>query len=52
MKALVTFALALWLGLDAYGDITITTFTHSDIQLEYAGKVIHIDPWSVSDLST
>jgi L-ascorbate metabolism protein UlaG (beta-lactamase superfamily) len=37
---------------DTYGDITITTFTHSDIQLEYGGKVIHIDPWSVSDLST
>ena len=36
---------------DTYGDITITTFTHSHIQLEYAGKVIHIDPWSVSDLS-
>ena len=34
-----------------YGDVEITTFTHSDIQLEYAGKVIHIDPWSVSDLS-
>ena len=34
-----------------FGDVTITTFTHSDIQLEYAGKVIHIDPWSVSDLS-
>jgi L-ascorbate metabolism protein UlaG (beta-lactamase superfamily) len=36
---------------DVYRDVTITTFTHSDIQLEYAGKVIHIDPWSVSDLS-
>jgi L-ascorbate metabolism protein UlaG (beta-lactamase superfamily) len=36
---------------DRFGDIEITTFTHSDIQLEYAGKVIHIDPWSVSDLS-
>ena len=36
---------------DKYGDVTITTFTHSDIQLEYQGKVIHIDPWSVSDLS-
>ncbi len=34
-----------------FGDITITTFTHSDIQLEYAGKVIRIDPWSVSDQS-
>jgi L-ascorbate metabolism protein UlaG (beta-lactamase superfamily) len=37
--------------IDTFGDISITTFTHSDIQLEYAGKVIHIDPWSVSDLS-
>jgi len=36
---------------DRVGDVEITIFTHSDIQLEYAGKVIHIDPWSVSDLS-
>ena len=39
------------LAHDDYGGVTITTFTHSDIQLEYGGKVIHIDPWSVSDLS-
>jgi L-ascorbate metabolism protein UlaG (beta-lactamase superfamily) len=39
------------LAFDRYGAIEITTFTHSDIQLEYAGKVIHIDPWSVSDLA-
>ena len=36
---------------DTYGDVSITTFTHSDIQLEYRGTVIHIDPWNVSDLS-
>lgn len=36
---------------DTFGDITITTFTHSDIQLEYSGKVIRIDPWSLSDPS-
>ena len=36
---------------DAYGDVTITTFTHSDIQFEYRGTVVHVDPWSVSDLS-
>lgn len=36
---------------DRFGGVDITTFTHSDIQLEYAGTVIHIDPWSVSDLS-
>ena len=38
-------------SMDRYGDIEITTFTHSHVQLEHAGKVIHIDPWSVSDLS-
>src|SRR5687768_9436269 len=37
--------------IDTYGDITITTFTHSHVQLEHAGKVIHVDLWSVSDLS-
>ena len=36
---------------DVYGDVTITTFTHSGIQLDRGGLVIHIDPWSVSDLS-
>ena len=33
------------------GDIEITPFLHASVQLEHAGKVIHIDPWSVSDLS-
>lgn len=36
---------------DKYQDIGITAFTHSGIQLEHAGKVIHVDPWSLSDLS-
>lgn len=35
----------------AGGDITITTFIHSSVQLEHAGKVIQIDPWSLADLS-
>ncbi len=49
---LTTVALAKVVSrIDTYGGVTITTFTHSDIQLEYGGKVIHIDPWSVSDLS-
>lgn len=39
------------LQADRFGDVELTTFVHSDIQLEFAGKVIHIDPWSVSDLS-
>ena len=38
-------------AIDRYADIEITTFTHSHIQFEHAGKVIHVDPWSVSDLS-
>lgn len=38
-------------ALDRFGDIEITPFTHSHIQFEHAGKVIHVDPWSVSDLS-
>jgi L-ascorbate metabolism protein UlaG (beta-lactamase superfamily) len=38
-------------AFDTYGDITITPFTHSHIQFEHGGKVIHVDPWSVSDLS-
>jgi L-ascorbate metabolism protein UlaG (beta-lactamase superfamily) len=33
------------------GDITITAFVHSSIELEHGGKVIQIDPWSVSDLT-
>ena len=37
--------------LDTFGEVTITTFTHSDIEFEYRGKVVHVDPWSVSDLS-
>jgi L-ascorbate metabolism protein UlaG (beta-lactamase superfamily) len=37
---------------DRYGDIAITTFIHSSVQLEQGGKVIQIDPWSLADLST
>ena len=36
---------------DLVGDVTITTFTHSDIQLDRVGVVVHVDPWSMSDLS-
>ena len=41
----------LQLAADRIGDVEITTFTHSHIQFEHRGKVIHVDPWSVSDLS-
>ena len=33
------------------GDIVITTLIHSSVQIEHAGKVIQVDPWSVGDLS-
>ena len=33
------------------GDIVITPLIHSSVQIEHAGKVIQIDPWSVGDLS-
>ncbi|MBH97313.1 MAG: metal-dependent hydrolase [Rhodospirillaceae bacterium] len=33
------------------GEIIITPIIHSSAQVEYAGKVIHIDPWSAGDLS-
>jgi L-ascorbate metabolism protein UlaG (beta-lactamase superfamily) len=35
----------------AGGDITITPLIHSSIQIEHAGKVIQIDPWSALDLA-
>jgi L-ascorbate metabolism protein UlaG (beta-lactamase superfamily) len=33
------------------GDIEITTLIHSSVQIEHAGKVIQVDPWSLGDLS-
>jgi L-ascorbate metabolism protein UlaG (beta-lactamase superfamily) len=33
------------------GDIVITPIIHSSAQIEHAGRVIHIDPWSLGDLS-
>lgn len=33
------------------GDIEITPILHSSVQVEHAGKVIQVDPWSAGDLS-
>jgi L-ascorbate metabolism protein UlaG (beta-lactamase superfamily) len=33
------------------GDITITPLIHSSFQIEHAGTVIQVDPWSAGDLS-
>jgi L-ascorbate metabolism protein UlaG (beta-lactamase superfamily) len=51
----VLFTSVTLLAADSFpakgGDITITPFVHSSVQLEHGGKVVHVDPWSVSDLS-
>jgi L-ascorbate metabolism protein UlaG (beta-lactamase superfamily) len=33
------------------GDILITPIIHSSVQIEHAGKVVQVDPWSLGDLS-
>jgi L-ascorbate metabolism protein UlaG (beta-lactamase superfamily) len=33
------------------GDIIITPLIHASVQIEHAGRVIQVDPWSVGDLS-
>ena len=33
------------------GDIVITPLLHASVQVEHAGTVVHVDPWSVADLS-
>jgi L-ascorbate metabolism protein UlaG (beta-lactamase superfamily) len=33
------------------GDLEITPLIHSSVQIEHAGKVVQIDPWSAGDLS-
>ena len=33
------------------GDVVITPVLHSSVQIEHAGTVVHIDPWSAADLS-
>jgi L-ascorbate metabolism protein UlaG (beta-lactamase superfamily) len=35
----------------AGGDIEITPILHASVQIEHAGKVIQVDPWSKGDLS-
>jgi len=35
----------------AGGDIEITPIVHASVQIEHAGKVIQVDPWSAGDLA-
>jgi L-ascorbate metabolism protein UlaG (beta-lactamase superfamily) len=39
------------LAADKVGAVEITPLIHSSIQIEYAGKVIQVDPWSALDLA-
>ncbi len=43
--------LAVGVAADRYGDIEITPLIHASVQLQHAGKVIQVDPWSLGDLS-
>jgi L-ascorbate metabolism protein UlaG (beta-lactamase superfamily) len=53
--ALALIAIAPLIAADripaAGGDILITPIIHSSVQIEHAGKVIQVDPWSLGDLS-
>src|ERR687895_502940 len=55
MRCLNAAALVLLTSIsltaDRFGDIEITPIIHSSVQLEHAGRVIHVDPWSVGDYS-
>jgi L-ascorbate metabolism protein UlaG (beta-lactamase superfamily) len=65
MKRIAVFLFALFVVADANsqgqiegnrvpatgGDIVITPLTHASVQIEHAGRVIQVDPWSVGDLS-
>jgi L-ascorbate metabolism protein UlaG (beta-lactamase superfamily) len=54
-SALTLMAVARLVAADrvpaAGGDILITPLIHSSVQIEHAGKVIQVDPWSLGDLS-
>src|SRR6185295_19383569 len=51
VTGLVTAARAADRVPAAGGDIEITPFLHSSVQIEHAGKVIQVDPWSLGDLT-
>ena len=55
-----TALLLSWVSLSAQsshqvsaedGDIVFTPIIHASVQVEHAGTVIHVDPWSAGDLS-
>lgn len=51
MRFALLLAAALLAG-DKFGEVEITTFVHSSLQIEHAGTVIQIDPWGAGDFYT
>lgn len=60
MRALIILAVITMLTATAFaadkvpatgGDIEITPIIHSSVQIEHAGKVIQVDPWSLGNLA-
>jgi L-ascorbate metabolism protein UlaG (beta-lactamase superfamily) len=47
----LTAAVVHLAATDRFGDVEITPLIHSSVQIEHAGKVIQVDPWSLGDLS-
>lgn len=33
------------------GDLVVTPLAHASVRIEYGGKVVYVDPWTVADLS-
>jgi L-ascorbate metabolism protein UlaG (beta-lactamase superfamily) len=40
------------MAADKFGEVEITTFVHSSLQIEHAGTVIQVDPWGAGDFYT
>ncbi len=52
MRSLNRLAASLLLAVSGWGaEVAITPITHASVQLEYAGTVIQVDPWSQGDYS-
>lgn len=54
--ALIVFSAVTAFASDKFpaasgGDIEITPLVHASVQIEFAGRVIQVDPWSVADLA-
>jgi L-ascorbate metabolism protein UlaG (beta-lactamase superfamily) len=50
-QASATQSAAASTSVSEVGDVRVTAITHASLQLEYGGKVIHVDPTSAGDYS-